>query len=64
LRFGDAALALGLLSQAEIDSALGEQFGVGSKDLYNGSADKKLRFFTRLFPKKRKKSAAYVVNCC
>jgi hypothetical protein len=46
LRFGDAALALGLLSQAEIDSALGEQFGVGSKDLYNGSADKKLRFFT------------------
>lgn len=51
LRFGDAALALGLLSQAEIDSALGEQFGVGSKDLYNGSADKKLRFFHAPFSK-------------
>lgn len=51
LRFGDAALALGLLSQAEIDSALGEQFGAGSKDLYNGSADKKLRFFHAPFSK-------------
>ena len=51
LRFGDAALSLGFLSQMEIDSALGEQFGFGSKDLINGSADAKLRFFHSPFSK-------------
>ena len=51
LRFGDAALSLGFLSQAEIDSALGEQFGFGIKELFNGSADEKLRFFHFPFSK-------------
>jgi len=51
LRFGDAALSLGLLSQAEIDLALGEQFGYNNKDLINGSADPKLRFLFSPFSK-------------
>ncbi|MFZ6849416.1 polysaccharide biosynthesis tyrosine autokinase [Undibacterium sp. RuRC25W] len=51
LRFGDAALSLGFLTQVEIDSALGEQFGFGSKELINGSADEKLRFFHFPFSK-------------
>ena len=51
LRFGDAALSLGLLSQAEIDLALGEQFGYGNKELINGSADPKLRFLHAPFSK-------------
>ena len=51
LRFGDAALSLGFLSQAEIDSALGEQFGFGTKELINGVADEKLRFFHFPFSK-------------
>ncbi len=64
LRFGDAALNLGFLSQLEIDSALGEQFGFGSKDLINGKADSALRFSTIRFLKKRKKSGVCVVNYC
>jgi len=51
LRFGDAALNLGFLSQIEIDSALGEQFGFSSKDLINGKADAGLRFFHAPFSK-------------
>ncbi|MFZ6753094.1 polysaccharide biosynthesis tyrosine autokinase [Undibacterium sp. Dicai25W] len=51
LRFGDAALNLGFLSQIQIDSALGEQFGFGSKDLINGKADSGLRFFHYPFSK-------------
>lgn len=51
LRFGDAALSLGLLSQTEIDSALGEQFGYSSKELLNGVADPGLRFLHAPFSK-------------
>ncbi|MEB0138471.1 MULTISPECIES: cellulose synthase operon protein YhjQ/BcsQ [unclassified Undibacterium] len=45
MRFGDAALSLGLLTQTEIDAALGEQFGFGGTELLTGVADPKLRFF-------------------
>ena len=51
LRFGDAALALGYLSQSQLDQALGEQFGYSTKDLINGSADKSLKFFYFPFSK-------------
>lgn len=51
LRFGDAALALGYLSQTQLDQALGEQFGYSTKDLINGSADKSLKFFYFPFSK-------------
>ena len=43
LRFGDAALSLGLLSQEQIDQALGEQFGYSSNNLLNGYADSSLK---------------------
>lgn len=51
LRFGDAALSLGYLTQAQLDQALGEQFGYSIKDLMNGSADKSLKFFHHPFSK-------------
>lgn len=51
LRFGDAALALGYLTQSELDLALGEQFGYSSKNLINGSADQSLKFFYSPFSK-------------
>ncbi len=51
LRFGDAALSLGYLTQPQLDLALGEQFGYSIKDLLNGSADKSLKFFHHPFSK-------------
>ncbi|MFZ6655988.1 polysaccharide biosynthesis tyrosine autokinase [Undibacterium sp. TJN19] len=51
LRFGDAALALGYLTQPQLDQALGEQFGFSGKELINGSADKSLKFFYFPFSK-------------
>ncbi|MFZ6759230.1 polysaccharide biosynthesis tyrosine autokinase [Undibacterium sp. Ji50W] len=51
LRFGDAALALGYLTQAQLDQALGEQFGYSTKSLMNGSADPSLKFFYFPFSK-------------
>lgn len=44
LRFGDAALSLGFLTQSQLDQALGEQFGYTSKDLLTGAAHASLQF--------------------
>lgn len=49
MRFGDAALSLGLLTQAQIDAAVGEQFGYASADLLNGKASDKLQYLHQPF---------------
>ncbi len=49
MRFGDAALSLGLLTQAQIDAAVGEQFGYASADLLNGKASDELHYLHQPF---------------
>lgn len=51
LRFGDAAVSLGFLTQIQLDQALGEQFGYSFKDLINGQAHPSLSFLHAPFSK-------------
>lgn len=49
MRFGDAALYLGFLTQSQIDAALGEQFGHSYQLQYSGIAGEKLTFLRQPF---------------
>lgn len=49
MRFGDAALHLGFLTQSQIEAALGEQFGHSNQLQYSGLAGEKLTFLRQPF---------------